>query len=825
MSFDTGTRYSKTEFIGTVDHVNFVNASVYTYYEIFTVKCDDGYRFKDDNFNLGWSDSDDDTTYTYTASATLSDDKTEATINGDVKDKVYFQGANLETYTPTTTTSYVLNSYANGKVTQSYSTLTVGSKITYAVAPNSGYEVSTLAIYRFNGPTLPTVDFTKGTKVADLDKTNPVYTIQDADIGNSICIQAVFEVPTVKHFTGTITNNLDGSVDYKEENDAITLTAKTGYTIKSAKLDYQADSSADSQSVGNFTVADDGLTATISLPDSVKGDANIKLIISGEVAPTVKHFTGTITNNLADSVDYKEENDAITLTAKTGYTIKSAKLDYQADSSADSQSVGNFTVADDGLTATISLPDSVKGDANIKLIISGETYTDLEHINPSLTADNATVTIKGNTITIKASAGYIITSAKLKTKDMGDFGNTTTKYYDFTISTDKTVATLVTPDEAISTEKNYYLVITIEQSTTQPSQSTTPEHYTNLKLSTDLKNKGASFTVDDNNLITVTVKSPYIFNKVYLSEILDAGSQVKTSDDFNISSDKLTATLTVPNELLEDGSSSATITGDVADTTPIQPVDSDSHLTQYVYTMDENGLKNFVTTSVNMWSGQTVNYDYTSFINQLYTLPFAISEDLSTPTSVVKTGLWEVKTAARELKSIKYELDLGSIKVTPINNNGFDANIEDIKLYLPFTNPISIDYNDCLNKTISIKYIVNFLTGKTTVNIYSDNTLINTVIVSIVTNLQLFNIYNNKDVGQLSTTLDNGINNAYIIVNYYKPITNLVSYGTLEHNKLSSYTNFVKTKNSTVSCGTQQEQLEIESLLDRGVIINDTTRN
>ena len=735
MSFDTGTRYSKTEFIGTVDHVNFVNASVYTYYEIFTVKCDDGYRFKDDNFNLGWSDSDDDTTYTYTASATLSDDKTEATINGDVKDKVYFQGANLETYTPTTTTSYVLNSYANGKVTQSYSTLTVGSKITYAVAPNSGYEVSTLAIYRFNGPTLPTVDFTKGTKVADLDKTNPVYTIQDADIGNSICIQAVFEVPTVKHFTGTITNNLDGSVDYKEENDAITLTAKTGYTIKSAKLDYQADSSADSQSVGNFTVADDGLTATISLPDSVKGDANIKLIISGE------------------------------------------------------------------------------------------TYTDLEHINPSLTADNATVTIKGNTITIKASAGYIITSAKLKTKDMGDFGNTTTKYYDFTISTDKTVATLVTPDEAISTEKNYYLVITIEQSTTQPSQSTTPEHYTNLKLSTDLKNKGASFTVDDNNLITVTVKSPYIFNKVYLSEILDAGSQVKTSDDFNISSDKLTATLTVPNELLEDGSSSATITGDVADTTPIQPVDSDSHLTQYVYTMDENGLKNFVTTSVNMWSGQTVNYDYTSFINQLYTLPFAISEDLSTPTSVVKTGLWEVKTAARELKSIKYELDLGSIKVTPINNNGFDANIEDIKLYLPFTNPISIDYNDCLNKTISIKYIVNFLTGKTTVNIYSDNTLINTVIVSIVTNLQLFNIYNNKDVGQLSTTLDNGINNAYIIVNYYKPITNLVSYGTLEHNKLSSYTNFVKTKNSTVSCGTQQEQLEIESLLDRGVIINDTTRN
>ena len=736
MSFDTGTRYSETEFIGKVDHINFVKNSTYPKYEIFTVKCDDGYRFKDNDLNLGWSDSSADRIYTYYATTiTLSNDRTEATIKGDIKSIIYLQGANIETYVPTTTTSYVLTNYANGKVLQYYSTLTVGSKITYAVTPDSGYEVSTLAIYRFKGSSLPTIDFTKGTKVEDLDKSNPVYTIQDADIGNSICVQAIFEVSTVKHFIGSITNNLD------------------------------------------------------------------------------------------DSVDYKEENDVITLTAKNGYEIKSAKLDYQADPSADNQPIGNFTVADDGLTATISLPDNVKGDANIKLIISGETYTNLEHINPSLQADNATVTIKGNTITIKALDGFIITSAKLKTTDMGDFSGDTVKYYDFTISEDKTVATLVTPSEAVSTEKNYYLVTTIEQNSTPPSQSTPPSHYTNLKLSTDLTNKGASFTVDDNNLITVTIKSPYIFNQVYLTEILDAGSQVKTSDNFNISSDKLVATLTVPNELLKDGSSSATIKGDVADTTPIQPVDPDSHLTQYVYTMDEDGLKNFVTTSVQMWAGQSVNYDYTTFINQLYTLPFAISEDLSTPTGVVKTGLWDVKTTARELKSIKYELDLGSIKVVPNNNNGFDANIESIKLYLPFTNPINIDYNDCLNKTINIKYIVNFLTGKTTINIYSDETLINTAIVSIVTNLQLFNIYNNKDVGQLNTTLDNGINNAYIIVNYYKPITNLVSYGTLEHNKLSSYTNFVKTKNSCVSCGTQQEQQEIESLLNGGIIINDTTRN
>ena len=56
-------------------------------------------------------------------------------------------------------------------------------------------------------------------------------------------------------------------------------------------------------------------------------------------------------------------------------------------------------------------------------------------------------------------------------------------------------------------------------------------------------------------------------------------------------------------------------------------------------------------------------------------------------------------------------------------------------------------------------------------------------------------------------------------MNYYKPVKNLVSYETLEHNNLSSYTNFVKTRNASVSFGTQQEQQEIENLLNGGIYI------
>ena len=109
--------------------------------------------------------------------------------------------------------------------------------------------------------------------------------------------------------------------------------------------------------------------------------------------------------------------------------------------------------------------------------------------------------------------------------------------------------------------------------------------------------------------------------------------------------------------------------------------------------------------------------------------------------------------------------------------------------------------------------------AKTTVNIFVDNELYKTIQVSIIENLDLYNIYNDSINGTLSSILNNALDHCYIKVEYNKPIENLVSYETLEHNKLSSYTNFIKTRNANVSCGTQQEQTEIENLLNGGIYI------
>ena len=67
--------------------------------------------------------------------------------------------------------------------------------------------------------------------------------------------------------------------------------------------------------------------------------------------------------------------------------------------------------------------------------------------------------------------------------------------------------------------------------------------------------------------------------------------------------------------------------------------------------------------------------------------------------------------------------------------------------------------------------------------------------------------------------MNNTLDHCYIKVDYYKPIENLVSYETNEHGVLKDYKGYIQTKNTIVSCGTNEEQQAIKQLLEQGVII------
>lgn len=718
-------------------------------------------------------------------------------------------------------------------------------------------------------------------------------------------------------------------------------------------------------------------------------------------------FTGKILNELNSSVTYsKDDNDTITITAKDGYKIKDATLEYQPYAGAGNETLGNFTIADNKLTGTINIPDNVKNDSSLTLTISGDTVTDLEHINPSLKADNVTVSITGNTVNLKANSGYKITSATL---DIGNslFGDDTP--LNFNVASDGLTASVTVTDESlISADQEYNLSVKTEQTSTPTVPPTeTPQqkvvnysttgysiHIPNdcssndgtgennsdgfrvippsgLTLTTDTANTiradvngdktntsaptlkdnvlvfsnftnnqwyalTTSFIRDNNgNLIynlqdyvnklkpkftgtvtskvanvtaalnsltgeikitipnyssftgsvnildstgkiidtltitnlTVTVPDKYASNnfevvgslqyeikyKVDINQIKDyvtystngllitltakdkilinslhatadltfAGESYKLDDStISIAADKKSAAITVPTDYNNAMGYTIVVTGDFSNQTP-PPTNPTGTNSIHIYQLDDDTLTKFSTDAIQYYQGgnNQTGYDFQKFITQLYKLPFAIPETESEGTTNILTGWYTINQPARKMNNTRYVLNLGSIKVTNVNNNGFDHNVASCVLYLPYVSPINVPYETILNHNLSIKYDTDLLTGKTTVNIYVDDKLLNTLQTNINENLDLYNIYNDSINGTLSSILNNTLDHCYIKVEYYKPIKNLVSYETNEHGTLKDYKGYTQTKNTIVSCGTSEEQQAIKQLLEQGVII------
>lgn len=726
----------------------------------------------------------------------------------------------IETTAPVKPTTimgaYTAQSYENGTVSEKYSKdksslLTTGDTITYTVTPNKGYGVDFVKVYRFKGDP-DTLDWSKGTVVKDFQSLdNLTYTITNDDLGNSIAVNAQF---SVLKFKGNIENDL-ANTSYKIDNDVVTVTANQSYKITSAEIDYEPYAGAGSQKLIDLNVTSDGSLASGTLPNSVKNDSSITLTLTGETASKVEKFIGTIKNNI-DNTSYTHDDKTITLTANDNFKITSATIDFQPYAGAGYSNVANFTINDNGKTATATIPSDYLNDNSIELDLNGTTestkpYT-LADVGLKCNDENATLKVVENTATLTAVDGYKITSATITSKNSFDFSGSTRQNHDFTISEDGSSATItLVPLKTL----DYFLKVSTEEKPKQPTEKTFKGE---VKLRSDVKDK---LTFNFDKIKTVTIKvtdNKYNINSLFIIyQPYPGGGLERSNNGFTIAPDKKSATLVIPDEILDSLADDISIGGDIADTTPLTPSVAK---TQRVYMVDDKGLNELTKQAESSYGGgRDVNYDFTEFINQLYYLPFTVDENLSTPTNKISTGLWELDAPAREMKDNILNIDLGVINVVPENNNGFDYNIESIKLYLPLVLPIQIDFQDCYKKSVAINYQINLLTGSATINVLSNDKLISTFNQNVQTNLQMFSIYNNKDFGTLNNSFNNGLLTPYIKVNYYKPVDNLVSYETMEHNKLSSYTNFVKTRNASVTCGTQQEQQEIEDLLNGGIYI------
>lgn len=805
------------------------------------------------------------------------------------------------------------------------------------------------------------------------------------DNGSQIIVWAYFVLDDTPHFTGTITNSLHDSTTYtKDDKDIITLKANDGYKIKSASLDYQPSPDAANQSLGEFTVSSDKLTATINIPDNVKNDKTINLTISGETSTDLQHINPTLkANNVTVSIT----GNTVNLTANDGYLIDSAILNVGNNTPL------NFTVAPDKKTATVTITDeslidpnqeyslTVKTSVEQKLTVqyqynsslvsvttttsdyqintpftlnatpsTGYSYDKVDNIYSVSPSDNVTISQNGTkaTITLPTKQTYTITlkdPTKIPTQKEVDYPKTG---YNVFIPTDcnaisgtgpssnKNGYQIVPPtdltlnDDAVSTiyadvngdnsnrvqgtltdnqivfnfsdsqwstlatshvrDINGNLIYNLQEYINQlkpkftgtitskikgvnatinnmtgvitisiPDNSTLTGSINVLDsagktvTTIEVKNNSATvptqyssnnfevagslvyttnYTVDASqiqnyvdyttNQLTITLKAKenVIINSLHVTvdESWHGESYTLKDDVISIGTDKKTATITIPNEY-NDTLDKIVITGDFSKLTP-PPVNPSGTNSIHVYQLDDDTLTKFSTQAMKYFQGGTNTvYDFQKFITQLYKLPFNIPENESTETTNISTGWFTVNEPARKLNKTRYVLDLGTIKVINVNNNGYDHNVKSCTLYLPYVSPLNVPYETILNHNLNIKYDTDLLTGKTTVNIFVDKELLNSFQTNINENLDLYNIYNDTINGTLSSILENTLDHCFIKVEYYQPVGNLVSYETNEHGTLKDYHGYVQTKNTIVSCGTHDEQIAIMQLLEQGVII------
>lgn len=714
---------------------------------------------------------------------------------------------------PTTTTSYVLTSYDHGKVNQYYSSLTEGSLVTYKAIPDAGYKIKLLALYRFNSSTLNNVNFSYATKVADLDFNNPRYTITKDDLGKSLCIRAEFEIMfaslyihNVEH--GTILQ--ETTKGYLNDIDTYSVNADTGYQADSVTI-YRFNE----QYISSVDLNKATIVTTIPLDYNDRAKYKVTADDLGHALVAIANFSEKIPSFIGEIHDYKGQvkytikGNTVTITPDDNLKLYSLSGDVSQYSGGRPETI-NGTIVNN--IATLVIPNAYLDNKHAVLSLNYQFIKTIESLGVTDdTKQNAVVSVKNNTITITPNTGYNITSATFYTMNAGYKSNETS----FKIKNN--VATL-TYDNAQHLRNN----LTIHVSYKTKKQETQPAivKYTGSEIK-PLENTTISF--NGVNQWTLKCNNGYHINDLHVIGS-KAGSNVYDIKDVvtpTISSDKKTATFVITDKnilttvnLKLDGTTAADETQPSTGTNVIR-----------LYEVNDETLDKISKKELTVFGNEAPQrYDFQAFINQLYKLPFVIPNSYLTNTDKIITGYFTVDVPAYKINQQNYSLKIGSITVP--TTNGFDYNIKDVSLILPWLPTIKLSSSDILGKTISITYNLSLLDGTTTVVIKSNNTVVQSFQSSIAQNLELFNIYSNRQNGSLSSTLQNDLRQAYIKINYYKPVDNLISYPTNEHGTLKDYKGYTKVKNVILnkSVNTVIDNMIINQL-KQGVVINDTKRN
>lgn len=327
---------------------------------------------------------------------------------------------------------------------------------------------------------------------------------------------------------------------------------------------------------------------------------------------------------------------------------------------------------------------------------------------------------------------------------------------------------------------------------------------------TDEYGDSAYYLDPEHNTITVKANDGYIFD-------VD-GTLTSQSDTFTIKATHTdTVTFSLPSDINWSTQKSFNLTiGAVKPTI----VETSGGFTN-IYKADYTNLLNFSSEVIVKLSGSSSQaYDVTRYINNLVMLPFNVP---SGENSSIVAGNSTYNTQLPTVDNNYLNIDLGKITVPEQYKNGFDYYQVKTRLMLPYTNSIELDPIHIINKTISIKYIVNVVNGDTTINIYNNNDLFYSDQVNLANEVPFISKAQSGTqyavINKLKTHFRNEINQAYIIIEQPTPILNADYYPTNEKGMLKDYNGNVKASLLNNVYINSNELNALQNLLETGVNI------
>lgn len=714
--------------------------------------------------------------------------------------------------------------YNNGQevVTDRYPNQSAGT-ITGIATAATGYNITNIT-----GATIPlmpayglivTLDNFYATKISNT-QWRYSFKIENGDLRNildynnmpiqlGVVTEKAAEVDPITNLKVTYNNGVETVTDNFNNQKAGTVTgtatAGAGYTITSVTGAYYriAGMANNLENFNAVKISDTKYTYSFNLTNndikhSTNGILQVQLRVETEeqATPISINTSGLVNCSISPATINPDEETTLTITADSGY-ILNGNGSYTVDNETTNFTCNNVSsyqfnvVSYDSISVSFT---AIKLEPSINLKV---TYN-----NGLTTVTDSFNNQKAGTITGIATAGtgYIITSVK------GAYYNIVGE-----LTSLKNFNAI-----KISDYKYSYSFDLTNSDIEKLSRFDTP-----IKLRVETEEQAGNIDINTTGLVNCSISPSTITQgkKTVLTLNADTGYILNGSGSYivdgktnsfkcsNVSSYQITIT----------ANSSVSITFTATKTEP-KPT---SIVHTYVLNQENyNNLGKQVIAGINSSGTAFEQYDYTKFVNYLYEIPFKIGNDITISTNTINLGKKNLTINCQKVTHETFDVDLGTIDLTGMTNS-HDYKPINITLYCPFSNNIVLPLT-VIGSKLNLNFTINLKSEQATLLITQNDNLIYSGQTELFTDLPLYFTAGLQDtlIKQFKTQYQNTIKQAYIIVNYNKPITNLTRYKTIEHGILSSYKGFTR-----VSYGTLKQSISssidnsILSLLSQGVII------